>query len=360
MAGITNAPFRAICASHGAPLCVSEMLAAGLLNEGNARTRLMARFTPSDSPRSVQLYGVDPAEVRHAAAWLVGHGAQHIDLNFGCPVRKVTAKGGGAAVPARPRLLGQLVAAAVAGAGGHAPVTVKMRTGISDSIQTYLEAGRVAEAEGAAAISLHARTAVQLYDPPADWQAVSRLVAAVSIPVIGNGDVFEAGDALRLMRQTGCAGVLVGRACLGRPWLFTELADVFAGRPPRPPPPLSGALQAADQHLRALLAWDGDASEIGTLRAMRKMVPLYLHGFRSAVPLRQVLLAADSLAAWDAAIAAGKYDPEEPFAVLSLRHARLKGAVQANRQRISLPPGWLDDQQLDKRPLHGAGVSCEG
>ncbi|HJL32333.1 MAG TPA: tRNA dihydrouridine synthase DusB, partial [Polyangiaceae bacterium LLY-WYZ-15_(1-7)] len=237
MAGVTNWPFRSICREQGAGLYVSEMITARPLVEGRAKTLKLADFGPEESPRSLQLYGVDPHYVGEAVKRLVGEGhVDHIDMNFGCPVRKVTSKGGGSAIPARPLLLRDIVRAAVTNAE-DVPVTIKFRMGIDDSLLTYEDAGRIGEDEGCAAVALHARTAAQLYDGEARWEAIAHLKSIVkTIPVLGNGDIWEAWDALRMMRQTGCDGVVVGRGCLGRPWLFRDLADVFEGREPQDPP----------------------------------------------------------------------------------------------------------------------------
>ena len=205
MAGVTNYAFRSLCREFGAGLYVSEMITARGLLEGNAMTRLLASGGAGEQPRSVQLYGADPAEVGEAARALVADGVEHIDLNFGCPVPKITRHGGGSAIPVKPRLMAAIVRAAVRGAG-TVPVTVKVRTGIDDSLLTFRDAGDVAEAEGAAAIGLHARTAAQLYAGEADWDAIAELKARVRIPVLGNGDVWECRDALRMMRRTGCDG----------------------------------------------------------------------------------------------------------------------------------------------------------
>src|SRR4051812_48945605 len=231
MAGVTNAPFRDLCRAQGAGLYVSEMIAARGLVEGHDKTRHLARFGPDESPRSIQLYGTNPVVLRDAARQLVDeHGAEHIDLNFGCPVRKVTRHGGGAALPWRRRLFQEVVRGAVAGAG-DVPVTVKLRKGLDDDHLTYLDAGPIAESEGAAAVALHARTAEQAYSGRADWSAIAALKAAVtSVPVLGNGDIWIAADAIRMVEETGCDGVVVGRGCLGRPWLFGDLAAAFDGR----------------------------------------------------------------------------------------------------------------------------------
>ncbi|MEO6708786.1 MAG: tRNA dihydrouridine synthase DusB, partial [Planctomycetota bacterium] len=237
MAGVTNFPFRALCREFGAGLYVSEMITArGFLN-GNALTALLASSQPGESPRSIQIYGSDPKDLGLMVERLVAEGVDHVDINFGCPVRKVTSHGGGSAIPLKPRLVARLVRAMVRSAGS-VPVTIKMRKGIDDELSTYLEAGKVAQDEGASAVGLHARTAAQLYAGEADWDAIADLKAHLAIPVLGNGDIWEPWDALRMMRNTGCDAVIVGRGCLGRPWLFRELSDMFAGREPAPPPRL--------------------------------------------------------------------------------------------------------------------------
>jgi nifR3 family TIM-barrel protein len=210
MAGVTNYPFRTLARRFGAGLYVSEMITARPLAEGRDKTRRLADFGPEETTRSLQLYGVDPYFVGEAVKWLVAEGrVDHLDMNFGCPVPKVTRKGGGAAIPLKPRLLRNIVRAAVQNAG-KVPVTIKFRKGTDTDHLTFLESGRVAEGEGCAAVSLHARTAAQLYDGHADWSAIAELKEAVrSIPVLGNGDIWEAHDALRMMRTTGCDGVVV-------------------------------------------------------------------------------------------------------------------------------------------------------
>ncbi|MEZ5989561.1 MAG: tRNA dihydrouridine synthase DusB [Planctomycetota bacterium] len=268
MAGITNGPFRVLCRRFGEAVYVSEMITARGLVEGNRRTRELCRFLPEEAPRSLQLYGSEPRWLEEAARILVGEGlVDHLDLNLGCPVRKVTAAGGGAAIPYRPRLLARLCGALRRGTDGAIPWTVKMRLGIDDEHLTYLTAGRVAEQEGAAAVGLHARTAAQLYDGRARWEHIGELQRSVSVPVLGNGDVLEAQDALRLMRETGCGGVIVGRGCLGRPWLFRELEAVFAGREPPDPPRFGEVRDLCLEHARLLCAFFGP--ELG-IRQMRK------------------------------------------------------------------------------------------
>lgn len=346
MAGVTNYPFRAICRAFGAGLYVSEMITARPLVEGNQKTLKLADFGHDETPRSLQLYGVDPHYVGRAVQRLVNEGrVDHIDMNFGCPVRKVTSKGGGAAIPAKPRLLARIVRAAVQNAGG-VPVTLKFRIGIDDSLITYLEAGKVAEAEGCAAVGLHARTAAQLYDGTADWNAIATLKRTLSIPVLGNGDIWEGQDALRMLRTTNCDGVIVGRGCLGRPWLFRDLADLFDGRQPRNPPQLGQICSVMLDHAQRLAAWIG---EPGAMRAFRKHATWYTKGFRGSAALRQRLMRVTTLAELRAELEG--LPANEPFPPESMRVPRGK---TAGTQKVSLPPGYLDELDDDSVPLAAA------
>jgi nifR3 family TIM-barrel protein len=352
MAGVTNYPFRRLCREFGAGLYVSEMITARGIVEAHAKTLALADFGPDESPRSLQLYGVEPRSLGEAARRLSGEGrVDHVDLNFGCPVRKVTSKGGGSAIPARPRLLARLVRAAVEGAG-EVPVTMKVRLGIDDGVITWPDAARVAEAEGCRAVGLHARTAAQLYDGDARWEAIGELKALVSIPVLGNGDVWEAEDALRMMRQTGCDGVIVGRGCLGRPWLFRDLADVFAGRPPANPPSFGEVVDVMLRHARWVVEWMGEAAGI---RSMRKFAGWYTKSFPGGAALRRDLFAAQTYA--DLEALAGRIDAAVPFPPAGMRVRRGK---TAGCQRVSLPEGWLADRTSDAPPGRAAEALVSG
>ena len=348
MAGVTNPPFRALCREFGAGLYVSEMITARGWLRGNRMSRLLASGGEGERPRSVQIYSSDPADVGAMVRQLVDEGVDHVDLNLGCPVRKVTAHGGGSAIPVKPRLMARLVAAMVAGAG-DVPVTVKVRKGIDDSLLTYRDAGRVAQEEGASAIGLHARTAAQLYSGEADWDAIGDLKARLAIPVLGNGDVWEAWDALRMLRVTGCDGVIVGRGCLGRPWLFRELADAFDGREPAPPPDLGAVCAVLLDHGRRLCAFFGE--EGGALQ-LRKWAGWYTKGFRNSAALRGDLQRIRTLAELEALLE--RLDPAEPFPLNALRAGRAKGG---RTQRVSLPHGYLDARDDDTPPGAPAGAA---
>jgi len=344
MAGVTNPPFRSLCRRYGAGLYVSEMITARALVEGNRKTLLLASFGPEEETRSLQLYGVDPHYVGEAVRLLVGEDrVDHLDLNFGCPVRKVTSKGGGAAIPLKPRLLRNIVHSAIA-AAGRVPVTIKFRIGIDDDHHTHLEAGRIAQEEGCAGVGLHARTAAQLYDGEARWAAIAELKAAVTrIPVVGNGDVWEAEDALRMMRSTGCDGVIVGRGCLGRPWLFRDLADVFEGREPRDPPLLGGVVAVMLEHARSLAEWLGD--ELQAMRAFRKHSSWYTKCFPGSAPLRQRLMHVKALAELESTL--GQVDRSLSYPPEAMRVPRGK---TSGTQKVSLPPGYLDSLDDDAPP----------
>jgi nifR3 family TIM-barrel protein len=337
MAGVTNAAFRTLCRSYGAGLYVSEMVSARALIQGNDTTRRMVQFGVDEDVRSLQLYAVDPKVVAEAVRRMVDEvGVDHIDLNTGCPSPKVTRRGGGAALPVHTVLFGSIVAAAVR-AAGSVPVTVKMRKGVNDTVLTYVNAGRVAEDAGAAAVTLHARTAEQLYSGRADWPAIAELKNAVtSIPVLGNGDIWAAEHALDMLEQTGCDGVVIGRGCLGKPWLFRDLADAFAGRPVQAPPTLGEVADVMRRHARLLVdAFNG--SEPMAVRDFRKHVGWYLTGYPAGGVRRRSLGMVSTLAELDALL-----DELDPDAVLPPESHRLpRGHLQGPKE-VSLPEHWLD------------------
>lgn len=341
MAGVTNYAFRSLCREFGAGLYVSEMIMARAFLLGNRLTHLLASSHESESPRSVQIYGTDPIDVSEMARELADQGVDHIDMNFGCPVPKVTRNGGGSAVPVKPKLLARILRAAVHGAG-EVPVTIKVRKGIGPSLLTFLDAGTVAQEEGAAAIGLHARTASELYSGQADWSAITELVNHVSIPVLGNGDIWEAWDALRMMRETGCAGVIVGRGTLGRPWLFGELAAVFDGREPDAPPTMGEIARIAHDHAERLIALFGPDHG---MRQMRKWCSWYTVGFHGSSKVRGQLVRVQTLEDMDAVLA--QLDPDEPFPASALHAHRGKGG---RTQTVKLPEGYLDDLDDDTPP----------
>ncbi len=344
MAGITNRAFRRLCrerTSGAGCLYVSEMVTSRALVEGNALSLKLIEHDPGESPRSVQLYGVDPATVAAAVRFLVqSDRADHIDLNFGCPVPKVTRKGGGAALPWKRDLFRAIVTSAVAEASPHGvPVTIKMRTGIDPGHLTYLDAGRIAQQAGVAAISLHARTAAQSYSGQADWSMIAALKSAVDVPVLGNGDIWSAEDAVRMVAETGCDGVVVGRGCLGRPWLFGDLAAAFAGRPDRFRPGLGEVADTLVRHAEYLVEFYQD--ETRGCRDIRKHIAWYFKGFRAGGPLRHQLALVDSLTALRAMI--WRLDRDQPWPGAAAEGPRGRAGTA---RAVALPQGWLDSPEL--------------
>ncbi len=335
MAGVTNRAFRRLCRRHGGALLVGEMVNARGLVEGSQRSFELAAFDTDETTRSLQLYGTDPHIIGEAVRIVVDRGAHHVDLNFGCPVRKVTRHGGGAAVPARPRLLAAIVGAAVRGAGG-VPVTVKMRMGIDDDRLTHLAAGRAAAGAGAAWVALHARTAEQYYSGAARWDAIGELVAALDgtgAPALGNGDIWSARDARRMMAATGCAGVVVGRACLGRPWFFADLDAEFAGRA-RPAPPDVGTVAATiSEHARLLAKHQ---SPHHAVLAIRKHIAWYLTGYPVGGAIRRRLVECRSLAELDVTLA-----ELDPSVRLPLAERDRPRGTHRGPHPITLPDGWM-------------------
>ena len=367
MAGITNRAFRRLCrdfaadatSSGGGCLYVSEMITSRALVERSPETMRLIEHDPQESPRSIQLYGVDPATVGAAVRLIVSEDrADHIDLNFGCPVPKVTRKGGGSALPWKTELFGQIVGTAVREASrGGLPVTVKMRKGIDDEHLTYLDAARRAEAEGAAAIALHARTAAQSYSGSADWSSIARLKEAISsVPVLGNGDIWSAEDALRMVAETGCDGVVVGRGCLGRPWLFADLAAAFHGSDARVRPDLGTVAATLRAHATYLAEFYGD--EARASRDIRKHIAWYLKGFAAGSHVRHSLALVENLAALDELLAT--LDPTLPWPGAAAEGQR--GRAGSPRQ-VALPEGWLISREVGaehSRSLAAAELSISG
>jgi putative TIM-barrel protein, nifR3 family len=336
MAGITNTGFRRLCREQGAGFYVCEMITSRGLVEENPTTLKMIEMDPDEHPRSMQLYGVDPTTIGLAVRMVRERDlADHVDLNFGCPVPKVTRRGGGAALPYKRRLFEAIVRAAVDNAG-PIPVTVKMRIGIDDERQTYLDAARRAADAGVAAVALHARTAAQRYSGTADWSAIARLRDALpaEVAVLGNGDIFSAADALAMVAATGCDGVVVGRGCLGRPWLFGDLEAAFAGRDLPAPPNLGQVTAMMRRHAELLIQYMGDYKGI---RDMRKHVAWYLKGFPVGGELRRELGMVESLDQLDELLAG--LDPDIPFPA----DADGPRGRQGSPGKVVLPEHWLDD-----------------
>jgi nifR3 family TIM-barrel protein len=338
MAGVTNQPFRSLCREFGPGLVyVNEMIMATGLVHGSRKTRTMLQFGSDESFRSLQLYGSDPDMMERAVHLLGREGAvDHIDINFGCPAPKVTRRGGGAAVPLKKNLLRAIVSQAVAAGSKYAiPITCKFRMGINDELLTFIDTGLICEEAGASAIALHARTATQHYAPSARWEAITELKRAVkSIPVLGNGDIWEAADAVAMVEQTGCDGVVIGRGCLGRPWLFRDLVDAFSGAIPQGTPPLGEVLAVMLRHAEGLCAHLGEDRGI---RDFRKHTSWYLTGYPVGGEMRRRFAEVASLV--QLAQLAEMLDPSLRIVDGGERIARghTNGPI-----KVVLPEGYLD------------------
>ncbi|CAB4810242.1 unannotated protein [freshwater metagenome] len=356
MAGVTNAPFRTMCRRFAPDLIyVNEMVMATALVHGNAKTARMATFGAHESPRSLQIYGSDPAIIGEAVRLLCSQDrVDHIDLNFGCPAQKVTRRGGGAAVPVKPNLLRAILRAVVTGASPYGiPVTAKFRMGIHDELLTFIRTGQIAEEEGVAAIALHARTAQQHYAGTANWDAIAELKAAVTgIPVLGNGDIWEAADALKMVEHTNCDGVVIGRGCLGRPWLFGHLVAAFNGEPVPESPPLGFVGQQMADHCRLLAEHLGEDHAV---RDFRKHTSWYLTGYPVGGEARGNFSKINSIAELDHLIAA-----LDPTLVVVPGGERIRRGHTNGPIRVILPEGYLDNLDDATPPDDGHVMALSG
>ena len=340
MAGITNAAFRRLCREQGAGLFVSEMVTARALIERREETFRLIKPGVGETPRSIQLYAVDPVVLGKAVDLLGSENlADHIDLNFGCPVPKVTRRGGGAALPYKRKLFSAIVESAVKAASKYGmPVTVKMRVGINSDHQTFLEAAKSAADLGVAWVALHARTAAQLYEGRSDWNKITELVEHLSstdVPVLGNGDIWSGQDAISMMEQTGCAGVVVGRGCLGRPWLFADLVSAFNGENKRVNPNLFEVRQIMLRHGQLLVEYF--ENEDRAMRDIRKHMAWYLKGFSVPREIRASLGMVGSLTQMEQLLS-GVADQPYPQEVGDGPRGRT-----SHGREVKLPDGWLDD-----------------
>jgi nifR3 family TIM-barrel protein len=349
MAGITNTAYRRLCQGFGGGLYVSEMVTSRALVERTEESMRLIGHHESEKVRSVQLYGVDPKTIADAVTMLVSEDrADHIDLNFGCPVPKVTRKGGGAALPWKQDLFQAIVQNAVK-AAGEIPVTVKMRKGIDADHLTFLESGKAARDAGVAAVALHGRTAADYYSGKADWDAIAELRAALpDVQVLGNGDIWSAQDAVNMMRQTGVDGVVVGRGCLGRPWLFADLENAFRAYLENPnaninysqvQPNLGEVADAFKKHAELLVEFFGD--ELRACRDIRKHVAWYFKGYPVGGSLRAALASVETLTHMDELL--GTLDRSMPYPGDEAEGPRGRAG---GMKSCALPEHWLDSREL--------------
>jgi nifR3 family TIM-barrel protein len=363
MAGITNTAFRRLCREYGAGLYVSEMITSRALVERTPASMRLIKHHESETTRSIQLYGVDPKTVGDAARMLSAEGlADHIDLNFGCPVPKVTRKGGGAALPWKTDLFQDIVESAVAGAG-ELPVTVKMRKGIDSEHLTFIEAAKIAQGAGVASIALHARTASEYYSGHADWNAIGELKSTITdVPILGNGDIWSGDDAVRMMDQTDCDGVVVGRGCLGRPWLFADLNAAlneragFESSTTRVQPDLGFVAKAIRRHAELLVEFFD--SEERACRDVRKHMAWYLKGYSVGGDLRSRMALVTSLQHLDDLL--GELDWSAPYPGLAAEGQRGRAGTP---KKTSLPDRWLQSRTLgaaDRATVAEAEIDASG
>ena len=340
MAGITNTAFRRLCREFGQGLFVSEMITARALVERNPVTMRLIHHHPSETTRSIQLYGVEPTTMGAAARMLVEEDrADHIDLNFGCPVPKVTRKGGGAALPWKTTQFEQIVRATV-DAAGDVPVSIKMRMGIDDDHLTYLDAARIAQDVGVSAIGLHGRTAAQHYSGNAHWDAIRSLKEHFpEMTILGNGDIWSGADAARMVDETGCDGVIVGRGCLGRPWLFAELEAAFGGSAIPIAPNLGFVADAFRRHAELLVDFFED--EDRGCRDIRKHVAWYFKGYSVGGEMRAGLARVASLA--EMSVLLDELDRDAPYPGADAEGQRGRAGGE---KRPSLPDGWLLNREI--------------
>lgn len=352
MAGITNKAFRRLCREYGGGVYVTEMVTSRALVERNPESMRIISHDADEGLRSVQLYGVDPKTVGAAVRMIVEEDhADHIDLNFGCPVPKVTRRGGGSALPWKTDLFTAIIKAATTEAArGDVPLTIKMRKGIDEDHLTYIDSGKIARDHGVAAVALHGRTASQHYSGKADWDAIAKLREALpDMPVLGNGDIWSAEDAVAMVKQTGVDGIVVGRGCQGRPWLFGDLQAAFDGTDTRFTPGLRKVADTVYRHAELLTEYFED--EFKGLRDIRKHMAWYFKGYPVGGEIRSQLAQVPTLEVLRELL--DQLDLEMPYPGADAEGQRGRAG---HPKRTHLPDGWLDSRELNDK--HKAMISA--
>ncbi len=313
MAGVSERPYRLLCRRYGADVVVSEFLSAEGLRRGSERTMEMAAFDAEERPIGIQIFGSYPAGMAEAAAMVTAHFApDFVDINFGCPVKKVVKRNGGSGCLRDLALVQTIIRACVAVT--HLPVTVKIRSGWDEQSRDPVSIALRCQDAGARALTLHARSRTQMFGGAADWDEIARVVEALEIPVIGNGDLVSAEAVVRMRAHTGCAGAMIARGSFGNPWIFGRARALLEGRETPAVPDAAERLEAALDHARLTLAIEGDAPRVA--REFRKHLGWYTRGLPGSADLRVRLQHVESLA-----------DVEQVFAEYQGRTESLLAAV---------------------------------
>jgi nifR3 family TIM-barrel protein len=293
MAGVSEAPFRQICRGMGADVVLSEFLSSEAIRRRIRTTLEGAEFEPIERPIGIQIYGSDPDAMAEAAGLITEHYApEFIDINFGCPVKKVVQRNGGSGCLRDMALVQRIIRAVVAAT--HLPVTVKTRSGWNEELRDPVGIALRMQDAGARAFTLHARTRTQMFSGAARWDEIARVVEALEIPVIGNGDIATAADVVRMRDETGCAGVMIGRGAFGNPWIFRDAQARLAGHTPPPAPDAAERFRVALEHARLAIRLQGDSRK--TVIEFRKHLGWYTRGLHGASELRQRLFQVESMA----------------------------------------------------------------
>jgi len=291
MAGVSESPFRRLCRQHGADVVVTEFLSAEGIRRENEATLHKLAFGPDERPIGVQIFGADPAAMGEAARFVSDvFQPEFIDINFGCPVKKVVRRNGGSGCLRDLDLVQQVIRAVVAAT--HLPVTCKIRSGWNEEMRDPVQIALRCQDAGVKVLTLHPRTRTQMYTGYARWEEIAAVVDALDIPVLGNGDIKTAEDAMRMLEQTRCAGVMIARGSYGQPWIFDQVKDLLAGRPKREAPPIEERFAIALHHARMVMEYETDPR--GAAIEFRKHLGWYAKGLHGGAELRKRLYAVTS------------------------------------------------------------------